>query len=295
MVSDVRQEVEQFSAAVREIADGNQDLSARTESQAANLQQTAASMEQINGTVQQSAKAASIGSQLALETTQVTTRSNEAVQSVATAMTAIAQSSNKITDIISLIEGIAFQTNILALNAAVEAARAGEQGRGFAVVATEVRSLAQRTTAAARETKQLIQESSERINAGGGQDPDRAGAHDLGVGLGQQGQPGAERNQQRFHRTDAGHCAGQRRHHADGFHHPAERRHGGGTGRTAKSLATQVNGVSNSMRLFRLASGEVTISQVDAVGLRRDNKAAAPPIHSARMPAAPRLRLANPL
>jgi aerotaxis receptor len=119
--------------------------------------------------VQSTAASAARGFALASTTTQITQRSNEAVQSVAHTMRGIADSSAKITDIIHLIEGVAFQTNILALNAAVEAARAGDQGRGFAVVAAEVRALAQRTTAAAKEVKQLIGESAERVGNGGAQ------------------------------------------------------------------------------------------------------------------------------
>ena len=165
-VSDVRSDAQALRGAVAEIAAGNQDLSARTESQASSLEQTAASMEQINGTVQQSAQSAEQGARLAAEATQVAERSRDGVLSVVQAMEQISESSRRIGEIIGVIEGVAFQTNILALNAAVEAARAGEQGRGFAVVASEVRSLAQRTTDAAREIKQLIAESTERVAAG---------------------------------------------------------------------------------------------------------------------------------
>jgi aerotaxis receptor len=166
IVRDARHEVEQIRSASEEIATGNQDLSSRTESQASSLQQTASSMEEITGTVRQSADTAQQAAGLARDAESITQRSSEAVTQVTQTMQAISQSSRRIAEIIQVIDGISFQTNILALNAAVEAARAGEQGRGFAVVAGEVRSLAQRTTAAAREIKQLIGESAERVGSG---------------------------------------------------------------------------------------------------------------------------------
>ena len=272
VVSDVRQEIDQFSIAVREIADGNQDLSSRTESQASSLEETAASMEQINGTVQQSAHAAQRGSKLAHETGTVTQRSNEAVVSVAKSMEGISQSSSRITEIIHLIEGVAFQTNILALNAAVEAARAGEQGRGFAVVAAEVRALAQRTTAAAKEIKQLITESNTRIGTGSEQtnvalarmqsaleavgsvstvlDEISNASAEQTLGISQINEAIAQMDsitQQNAAMVEE-------------------------LAATASSLSQQVQGVSNSMRLFRLKAGESTLAQSDAVALRRDSK-----------------------
>jgi len=166
IVRDARNEVHHMRDATREIAAGNQDLSARTESQAASLEETASSMEQITSTVRNSATSAQQAAQLASEASAVTQRGSDAINEVTRTMHVISDSSRRIGEIISVIDGIAFQTNILALNAAVEAARAGEQGRGFAVVASEVRSLAQRTTAAAREIKQLIEDSAQKVDAG---------------------------------------------------------------------------------------------------------------------------------
>ncbi|MGJ7520460.1 methyl-accepting chemotaxis protein [Variovorax sp. LT1P1] len=169
VVSQVRQGTDTIATASSQIASGNQDLSSRTEEQASSLEQTAASMEELTSTVKQNADNARQANQLAASASEVAVRGGSVVGQVVDTMSAINTSSKKIVDIIAVIDGIAFQTNILALNAAVEAARAGEQGRGFAVVASEVRSLAQRSAAAAKEIKALIDDSVGKVGAGSAQ------------------------------------------------------------------------------------------------------------------------------
>ena len=166
LVSQVRGSTETIATASAQIASGNLDLSSRTEEQASSLEETAASMEELTSTVKQNADNARQANELALSASDIAARGGEAVARVVETMDSINDSSAKIVDIISVIDGIAFQTNILALNAAVEAARAGEQGRGFAVVASEVRTLAQRSAAAAKDIKALIGDSVDKVRAG---------------------------------------------------------------------------------------------------------------------------------
>ncbi|WP_115004621.1 MULTISPECIES: methyl-accepting chemotaxis protein [Xanthomonas] len=166
IVTGIKQSAVSIKGAASEIAAGNQDLSQRTEQQAANLEETAASMEELTSTVKQNAEGARQANQLAIGAASVAVQGGEVVGKVVETMSGIEASSKKIADIISVIDGIAFQTNILALNAAVEAARAGEQGRGFAVVASEVRTLAQRSSGAAKEIKDLIDDSVQRVAEG---------------------------------------------------------------------------------------------------------------------------------
>ena len=167
IVADVRTSIDVINVASREIASGNSDLSNRTESQASSLEETASSMEELTSTVKQNADNARQANQLVHSASALAIKGGDVVGHVVSTMGSIKESSSKIVDIISVIDGIAFQTNILALNAAVEAARAGEQGRGFAVVASEVRSLAQRSASAAKEIKELISDSVSKVDAGG--------------------------------------------------------------------------------------------------------------------------------
>jgi methyl-accepting chemotaxis protein len=166
IVNQIKEASETINTASGEITQGNTDLSQRTEEQASSLEETASSMEELTSTVKQNAENAKQANQLAVSASDVAVKGGDVVKQVVTTMTGISESSKKIADIIGTIDGIAFQTNILALNAAVEAARAGEQGRGFAVVATEVRNLAQRSAAAAKEIKALIEDSVGRVDVG---------------------------------------------------------------------------------------------------------------------------------
>ena len=175
IVKGVRDTTESMTVASKEIAQGNSDLSQRTEQQASSLEETASSMEELTSTVKQNAENAKQANQLAASASEIAVKGGQVVDDVVQTMASINASSKKIGDIVSVVEGIAFQTNILALNAAVEAARAGEQGRGFAVVASEVRNLAQRSAAAAKEIKSLIDDSVHKVDAGSRQ-VDQAGA-----------------------------------------------------------------------------------------------------------------------
>ncbi len=272
VVRDVRHEVANLRGGSQEIATGNLDLSRRTESQAASLENTAAAMEQINGTIKQTAQLATEGAALAGETAEVSRRSHEAVQGVATAMKDIAHSSDRIGSIIQVIEGVAFQTNILALNAAVEAARAGEQGRGFAVVASEVRALAKRTSEAAREVRQLIEESLQHVDAGSRQTTQAQARMDEALAAVEKTAAllaqirGATREQEvgvaQVNESIA-HLDSLTQQNAAMVEQLAA---------AAKSMDDQVVVVHGSIRVFRLTDKDTTLAEVDAVELRRQNQ-----------------------
>lgn len=269
VVRDVRHEVTNLRSGSKEIAAGNDDLARRTESQASSVEQTAATMKDINDTIKQTTQLVSQGSTLAGAAAAMSRRSHEAVQTVAETMKGIADSSNKISSIIEVIEGVAFQTNILALNAAVEAARAGEQGRGFAVVATEVRALAQRTATAAREIKQLIEESINRVETGTRQTAHAQERMDEAVASVEQTEALLDQIRHAMVEKENGvsqvseavtHLDSLTQQNAAMVEELAM---------AAKSLDTQVALVHNSIRVFRLTDRDVTLAEEDVASLHK--------------------------
>ncbi len=268
VVRDVRHEVGNLRGGTKEIAMGNRDMAARVEDQASNLEETATSMAQLNGTVRQTTESAAQGAQLATETMAVSRRSHDSVQAVSQTMDGIADSSRRIGDIIQVIESVAFQTNILALNAAVEAARAGEAGRGFAVVASEVRALAQRTTGAAKEIRQLIEESRNRVGEGHARVVDARSRVDEAMGA-------VERVASMLEDIKVAttqQLAGTSQMAASLSDMDAITQHNAAMveelAASSKSLDSQVDTVHNSIRVFRLFTGDKTLAEDDAVAMR---------------------------
>jgi aerotaxis receptor len=273
VIGDALTEVENVRGSVAEITASNRDLSGRTEAQAASLEQTAASMEQINSSVKQSASSAVQGATLAAETARIAQHSSDGVLGVVQAMAGISDSSKRIAEIIHVIEGVAFQTNILALNAAVEAARAGESGRGFAVVAAEVRTLAQRTADAAREITQLISESSQRV-ATGGQHTQVASAR-MQEALAAVGSVNALLEQISTSAVEQQAGVAQVNQAVTEMDSITQQNAAlvEQLSAATESLDAQVVAVTGSMRIFRLRAGQATGGEVDAVALRREPRA----------------------
>jgi aerotaxis receptor len=273
VVYDVRHEVGNLRGQAQEIAAGNQDMSERTESQASSLEETAASTEEINGTVKQTTHLAVEGAHLADETAQVARRSHEAVMAVSATMDSIADSSRRIGDIIQVIEGVAFQTNILALNAAVEAARAGEAGRGFAVVASEVRALAQRTSSAAKEIRQLIEESRHRVDEGSQRTVDARSRMDEAMSAVDRVTSVLREIQTASTEQQTGVAQiNEAMAHMDGITQQnaamVEQ-----LAAAAQSLNAQVQQVHSTIQVFRLTTNDATLAELDAVALREQGKA----------------------
>jgi aerotaxis receptor len=274
-VGDSRQGVERVRHSMDEIAAGNHDLSARTESQAASLEQTAASMDQITGTIRQSAEALQRGARLAADSAGMAEGCAQAVGQVEATMGEIRRASAQMNEMIAVIEGVAFRTNILALNAAVEAARAGEAGRGFAVVAGEVRALASRAAEAARQIRSQIQESASRVETG----VDHVGEARRRMDEALYAVREVSQALQELEHTNAEQARGVSQvneavSQLDGITQQnaamVEE-----LAATASSVCTQTEAVAGTMRMFRLTPGDSSPAQVDAVALRKAQRDAA--------------------
>jgi aerotaxis receptor len=273
VVRDVRHEVANLLGSTQEIAAGNEDLAARTDAQASSLEQTAAAMDQINSTIQNASGLAEEGANVARESSTIAQHSHEAVQGVVEAMQEITGASQRIADIISMIEGIAFQTNILALNAAVEAARAGEQGRGFAVVAAEVRSLAQRSAAAAKEIKELIQSSTEAVKRGS----ERAGNARSRMDEAMASVGRVTTLLEQINNASKEQAIGVSQINDAVVHLDTITQQNAAMveelAASAGALSSQVGMVHNTIRVFRLTEKDKTLAEEDAVALRKHYRA----------------------
>ncbi len=269
VIGDARNEIEKLRGSIHEITAGNHELSARTEAQASSLQQTAVSMGNIRGRTQQAAASASQGATMSQQMASLASRSQEAVEGVAQSMQAINGASQRVGEIIHVIEGVAFQTNILALNAAVEAARAGEAGRGFAVVASEVRALAGRTSEAAREIKQLINESAQRVAEGNNQTTTAAQRmREAFDSVQRTTQLLSEIRESTSEQENSMAEVGDAISHMDSITQQntamVEE-----LAASATTLGRQADHVMETTRLLRLRRGDKTLAEVDAVALRR--------------------------
>ncbi len=273
VVRDVRHEVANLLGSTQEIAAGNEDLAARTDAQASSLEQTAAAMDQINSTIQNASGLAEEGANVARESSAIAQHSHEAVRGVVEAMQEITGASQRIADIISMIEGIAFQTNILALNAAVEAARAGEQGRGFAVVAAEVRSLAQRSAAAAKEIRELIQSSTEAVKRGSDRaDNARSRMDEAMKSVGR-----VTSLLEQINHASKEQAIGVNQINDAVVHLDTITQQNAAMveelAASAGALSSQVGMVHNTIRVFRLTDKDKTLAEEDAVELRKRSRA----------------------
>jgi aerotaxis receptor len=269
VMADVRSDLQRLLVAAQEVAGGSQDLASRTESQAASLEQTAAAMDQINGAVQQTAELAGRGVDMAGQTRAAAERSRDAVHGMSATMQEIADASRRIGDITQTIESVAFQTNILAINAAVEAARAGEQGRGFAVVAAEVRALAQRTAQMSKEIRELIAESQQRVHVGGERATEaRARMDEVAESVQQVTQVLEQIDHAAREQALGVQQVGEAVQHMDGITQQnaalVEE-----LAASAASMRNQAETARHNIRVFRLAHGEHTHAETDAVELRR--------------------------
>ena len=273
LIGDVRADLDLLRGQARQVAVSSQEMASRLENQASSLEQTAAAMDEITGTVQQTAERAGHGVSLAGETTAAAQRSQSAMLGMIETMAQISESSRHIGDIIQTIEGVAFQTNILALNAAVEAARAGEQGRGFAVVAGEVRALAGRTAGLSREIKDLIGESQQRVSVGERTAQDARERMDEALAKVQQVAQVLDEIDHAAREQALG--VRQVSEAVQQMDHTTQQNAAAvaNMNQNAQAMSQQAVTAFENMRVFRIADGDITHAELDAVALRKQHKA----------------------